>query len=352
LTSAFISYAHEDQEFVLALVEYLRRQGLDVRYDQVVLHIGDSLIRAISEQVIEGDFLIAVVSPDSVESPWCRHELSLAMSQGINEQRVKVLPVRYRGTAMPAMLQDTLWADADGDDPETLARRLAAAMTAHLEGRGDDAAHAAETAEDAGGTPAHAEIAGDVTVAQLDAVAQKVWDVIARWADLYGGVANLRDVADEQRRLRWEVDKLPERAQVGLPLVVRLANERDQFLQPPEPDAVEPDIREELRSVRTQLAQGLPVPRRWVIDDYRGTVDVPRDAVAHMWQVSRGDETRPILVYISRTAMASADEHLPREVVRAKTTKGRSVVVTLLALDDPPGDVMVTTAGISLTLPD
>jgi hypothetical protein len=65
MASAFISYAHDDQEFVLTLVERLNEEeGLDIRYDQVVLHIGDSLIRAISREIGEGDFLIAVVSPN------------------------------------------------------------------------------------------------------------------------------------------------------------------------------------------------------------------------------------------------------------------------------------------------
>jgi hypothetical protein len=48
----------------------------------------------------------------------------------------------------------------------------------------------------------------------------------------------------------------------------------------------------------------------------------------------------------------SEELHLPREVAQAKETDGRSAVVTLLALDDPPEEVMVTTAGISLSLPD
>ena len=147
--SAFVSYAHEDQEFVLALVEHLENQGLDVRYDRVALHIGDSLIRAISQEISEGDFLIAVVSSDSVESEWCQKELALAMTQGIDERRVKVLPVRYRSAEMPPMLQDAVGADADRDGVETVARRLAAAIQAHLEGREADAASAAAEAEDA-----------------------------------------------------------------------------------------------------------------------------------------------------------------------------------------------------------
>lgn len=353
MASAFISYAHEDQEFVLALVEHLQAQGLDIRYDRVALHIGDSLIRAVSEQVTEGDFLVAVISPDSLASGWCQKELALAMTQGINEQRVKVLPVKFGGAVMPPMLQDTFWGDANRDDLETLARRLAAAMTAHLEGRDADAAQDAESAEDAGGTPTHAEVAGDATVALFDSVAEKVRDVLGRWSDIYGAGANIRELVDEQRRLRWALDVLPERVRVGLPLTSRMATSSwDEFFATTEVDVVEPDIREELRSVRTQLAQGLPVTRRWVIERYLGTVPVRRDADAHLWRIKRGDDTRPIQVYISRTAIASEDAYLPQDVAQAKATNGRSVVVNLLALDDPPEEVSVSTAGVSLTMPD
>jgi len=77
-----------------------------------------------------------------------------------------------------------------------------------------------------------------------------------------------------------------------------------------------------------------------------------RDAVAYLYEIRRGDETRRIQVFISGTVMASANQHLPPEVARAKETNGRSVVATLLALEDPPEQPSVTTAGISHTLPD
>ena len=196
MPSAFLSYAHEDQEFVFALVEQLKERDLSVRYDQVALRIGDSLIERISSEITAGDFLIAVVSPDSLQSGWCRQELALAMTQGINQQRVKVLPVRFRGAAMPPALDDTYWGDADGVDLETLARQLAAAMQEHLAGEEDPAAREAAEAETVGGgLPPHAEQLGDVAVAQIDEVAQRVWDVLATWSQVWDGVGNLRDVA-------------------------------------------------------------------------------------------------------------------------------------------------------------
>jgi hypothetical protein len=352
VASAFISYAHEDQEFMLALVEHLQGQGLDIRYDQVVLNIGDSLIQKISREIADGDFLVAVVSPDSVESGWCQRELSMAATQSINQQRVKVLPVKFRAPAMPPMLEDTVWADADRDNVETVARKLVAAMRANLEGRGDEAAREAEEAEEAEGEPAHAEMPGDVGVAQIEEVAQRAWDVFQAWSGVWDG-GNVRDLDDPQRRLRWALDALPDRARAALPLVTQLANsDWDGFFANAEPGESEREMRDELRSVRTRIAQGLPVVGRWLAVSDDGRVDAGnRDATAYLWGIQRGQERRRITVFISRTAMESADEGLPQEVVAAKRTHGRSVLSTLVSLDDPPHQVMVTTAGISLTLP-
>jgi hypothetical protein len=99
-------------------------------------------------------------------------------------------------------------------------------------------------------------------------------------------------------------------------------------------------------SVRTQVAQGLPVTPRWTIDGYLGPIDVNRDAIARIWQVARGDATFRITVMITGSALASNDEGLPPEVAEAKRTDGRSVVVSLLSLDQPPAEVMVSTTGV------
>lgn len=75
------------------------------------------------------------------------------------------------------MLGDIFYGDADRCSVDTIAEQLAAAMRAHLEGRGNDAAQEAEAVERAGGEPPHAETAGDASVAQIEEVAQRAWDV-------------------------------------------------------------------------------------------------------------------------------------------------------------------------------
>lgn len=254
---------------------------------------------------------------------------------------------------MPPMLRDTYWADADEDDVETLAERLAVAMQDHLEGRGAEAAIDAREVEGTGGQPAHEEVAGDVRVAQIDRVAVRVLDVLSAWAGIRRG-GNVADVEEAQRRLRWEFSQLPDRHRAALPLVedVAAASWEDYFAVTELADA-ERDLTDELRSVRTKVAQGLPVRPRWRIVADLGPMSAGRrDAVSHLWEIRRGDETRRIQVYISGTAMAASNEHLPPDVALAKETNGRSVVTTLLGLDDPPEEPSVTTSGISHTLPD
>lgn len=353
MPSVFVSYAHEDQEFALALIEELQMGNVDVRYDQVVLHVGDSLIEKLSTEILEGDFLVAIVSPDSVGSAWCRKELSLAQTHGINEKRVKVLPVRYRSPAMPPALTDTYWSDADAFDVPKVAEMLRNAISTHREGRPLDQKPRSEPLVRSSGVRTDMATINE-TILQIDEIASGVWDVIKEWerSRKFGG--GTVELDDRKRRLRWILDSVSESIRAALPSVVRLSEAGwNEFYRLTEPPSAERGLREELRSVKNQIAQDLPLGRRWMTGRELGEIDAGnRDAVAYQWDITRGEETRRIKVFISGTAMASHNETLPQEVVDAKTTQGRSVVATLVALDQPPLEVMVTTVGTSWPLPD
>jgi hypothetical protein len=128
----FISYAHADMNLVDALVSELTKAGVRVRRDSDELRTGDSLIERISHIISEIDFVVAVVSPSSVKSSWCRNELSLAASRGIDEGRVVVLPVRVDDTPMPPALRDKLWTRLTFDSVDRAAASLVRDARLHL----------------------------------------------------------------------------------------------------------------------------------------------------------------------------------------------------------------------------
>lgn len=339
-----ISYSHRDQEFVLALVEQLRRRGLRVWIDQVELVVGDSLITRIGDAIQEGDFVVGAISPHSVGSSWCQKELALAVTRGINEKRVTVLPIRLGDVEMPSFLTDVLY--AEGDDPAAIAGELTLAIETHLKRAGIEVsiAPAEETAEREGAAepePASSVPRGERGDALdlLDEIAQRVDEVLIQWDRCRNAGGATDDLVAEQRRLRTLLERLPNDVRRALPLISEIA-------------AAEPDLREEVRAIRTQVEQGLPVVARWRI--IAGPDEVSssgRDANAYRLRIERDRESRPIIVYISGTAMASSNEYLSADVVAAKTTRGRSVVANLLSVDDPPREVMVSTEGVRWGLP-
>lgn len=92
------------------------------------------MIERISEAIAEFDFVAALVSIASVESNWCRKEISLAMSKQVQRgaRGVTVLPVRVGDVAMPPSLVDVLWVQLDVDELQACAQRILGDASRHL----------------------------------------------------------------------------------------------------------------------------------------------------------------------------------------------------------------------------
>jgi cold shock CspA family protein len=122
--SIFLSYAHSDRTVAREIADELTARDVRVWIDEGELRVGDSLIQRISEALNEVHFVVALVSPYSVKSPWCQKELSLAITGGLRRQGVKVLPLRVGNVQMPASLSDVLYLDVDPEYPAGCVDRL------------------------------------------------------------------------------------------------------------------------------------------------------------------------------------------------------------------------------------
>lgn len=109
----FLSHSHKDKVFVRQLAASLERSGLSCWIDEAELNVGDSIIKRIGEGIYESSFVAAVISKNSVTSPWVQKELQMAMTREISGQRICVLPIIIdKCTALlPYFLRDKLYAD-------------------------------------------------------------------------------------------------------------------------------------------------------------------------------------------------------------------------------------------------
>jgi hypothetical protein len=128
---AFISYSHRDKPTAEALAQGLSQRDIRVWIDGGELRAGDSIIERISTAIAEVDFVIALVSESSVESSWCRKELSLAITGGLGREGVRVLPLRLGAVEMPASLGDLFYLQVDPEAPETVLEQLALDIRSH-----------------------------------------------------------------------------------------------------------------------------------------------------------------------------------------------------------------------------
>lgn len=104
IPNLFISYAYEDRAFVERLGGDLRVQGLHVWIDLWEMRVGDSIAQKIKQGVEESDYLVIVLSPNSVRSDWVQTEFSSDLTQDLNDRSVKILPVLFRDCNIPPLL--------------------------------------------------------------------------------------------------------------------------------------------------------------------------------------------------------------------------------------------------------
>lgn len=107
--SVFISYNGADREIARGIANALIAAGMVVWIDEGELLIGDSLIEKIAFAIKDTDYLIAIISENSIQSHWCQKEIAMASTYGIMNRSVKVLPVRVGDVDVPPALIDLIY---------------------------------------------------------------------------------------------------------------------------------------------------------------------------------------------------------------------------------------------------
>lgn len=107
----FISYSHSDKDFVDTFAAHLVKANANVWVDRWELNVGDSLIARVQDAIEGSDALLVILSKSSVESEWCKKELSTGLIRELDEKRVVVLPVVIDDCKVPLFLRDKMYAD-------------------------------------------------------------------------------------------------------------------------------------------------------------------------------------------------------------------------------------------------
>lgn len=115
MPKVFISYSSADRRFAEKLSTQLNTEGIDVWYDQWEIKVGDSIVQKINDGISSSDFLVVVLSKNSIKSKWVKEELASASIITISKGAF-ILPILLEKCDLPPLLTHRRYANF-ADDP-------------------------------------------------------------------------------------------------------------------------------------------------------------------------------------------------------------------------------------------
>jgi len=107
----FISHSHQDKDFVDKLAAHLIKHNAHVWVDRWEIKVGESILNKVQQEIQSASAVLFVLSKASVESEWCKKELSAGLMRELEEKAVTVLPVLLEKCTIPPFLKEKKYAD-------------------------------------------------------------------------------------------------------------------------------------------------------------------------------------------------------------------------------------------------
>jgi len=118
----FISYSSKDQYVAEQIASSLKSSGFGYWLDQKEILVGQQILDRVSDGImIESDYLITILSENSMRSGWCKMELRMGYQREIEEDRVFVLPVRIDEVDVPKEIKIKKFFQLDPEDGGAIA---------------------------------------------------------------------------------------------------------------------------------------------------------------------------------------------------------------------------------------
>ena len=106
-----ISYSYKDREFARKLASDLAAHGIKPWIDEWEIRLGDSIVEKISEGISQADYILVILSEDSVRSKWVQEEIKAAFQRDAVASKQVFIPVVLGKVEVPQFLRYIKYVD-------------------------------------------------------------------------------------------------------------------------------------------------------------------------------------------------------------------------------------------------
>jgi hypothetical protein len=135
--NVFVSYSHNDLDWVSGFAARLENAGLRVARDEVFLRPGDVLVHAVEQAILDSAHGILVFSRSSVASGWVQQEYAALMQRSIQGGQ-RFIPVIIDDVELPGFAATRYYADfrhVSGEEYDGLIDKITEALRGPLAAR-------------------------------------------------------------------------------------------------------------------------------------------------------------------------------------------------------------------------
>lgn len=111
MAKIFISHSSKDKKFVRELASDLEKLGHKPWLDEREIKTGESIPSKIEQGISKADYMIVVLSKDSVKSEWVKKELQPMHMYETEQKKKLILPVLISDCKIPPLLKPIKYAD-------------------------------------------------------------------------------------------------------------------------------------------------------------------------------------------------------------------------------------------------
>lgn len=132
----FLSHSSHNKPFVEDLIPYLNGKGLPVWYDKVNIQYGETIVTAIQSGIVTSGAVIFFITPEFLESSWCKLEMEGFLSRFGGGHNILILCVIAKDVShdeLPIFLQMKKYVRlSESLSVEHVANELIPALKDHL----------------------------------------------------------------------------------------------------------------------------------------------------------------------------------------------------------------------------
>lgn len=117
MKSVFLSHASKDREIARQIASDLQSMGVTVWFDAAEIKVGDTLLEKINEGISNSDFIILLLSKESMKSAWVQNEYRAALVNDPKNIQNRLVPVLIDDSfSMPSDFSEIVYLDLSTPD--------------------------------------------------------------------------------------------------------------------------------------------------------------------------------------------------------------------------------------------